>query len=125
MVEKQDDNSPVTIDCEYDEFEKIISRMKEEGANFLTLSTIREADNQFKLIYYFEQEGRKIVIRVRGRDGSIPSLYSYYGMADFIEREINNLFGIKFVGHPNLERIPRKEDSSHTESSFETNNDIS
>ncbi len=36
---------------------------------------------------------------------SIGSLYTLFVNADFIEREINNIFKIKFLGHPNLPRF--------------------
>jgi len=35
----------------------------------------------------------------------VPSLVSVWPTADFQEREIFDLFGVKFTGHPNLKRI--------------------
>jgi NADH-quinone oxidoreductase subunit C len=44
--------------------------------------------------------------RVYTRDNpTVPSVYNVWRGADLQEREIYDLFGIKFEGHPNLKRI--------------------
>jgi NADH-quinone oxidoreductase subunit C/D len=40
-----------------------------------------------------------------GENESIPSLISVWKGADWFEREIYDMFGVKFEGHPNLRRI--------------------
>jgi NADH-quinone oxidoreductase subunit C len=44
-------------------------------------------------------------IQVPVDDPSIASLYALYPGTDFLEREVFDLFGIDFVGHPDLSRI--------------------
>ena len=105
-MEIEKDSFPVDIECNYDNFEETIEFLKNTEVEFHTLSTRRCDDEEFCLTYFFQQADKKIVLKVKTRDASIPSLYTFYGRADFLEREVNNLFGIKFVGHPNLERIP-------------------
>ena len=50
-----------------------------------------------------------VVIRLRTRDRvtdtSLPSLTPLYRSAEFQEREIYDLYGIKFTNHPDLRRI--------------------
>jgi NADH-quinone oxidoreductase subunit C len=50
-----------------------------------------------------------VIIRMRtadrGEDARLPSLTSVYRSAEFQEREIFDLYGIKFDGHPDLRRI--------------------
>ena len=41
----------------------------------------------------------------RGQQVQIPSLVSIYRSAEFQEREIFDLYGIEFTGHPDLRRI--------------------
>ena len=44
--------------------------------------------------------------RVYGRENlSVPSVVKTWRSADYQEREIFDLFGIKFEGHPNLKRL--------------------
>ena len=44
--------------------------------------------------------------RLDGRDElTLPSVYHLWRGADFQEREIWDLMGISFAGHPNLKRI--------------------
>ncbi|MFQ3593861.1 MAG: NADH-quinone oxidoreductase subunit C [Gemmataceae bacterium] len=40
----------------------------------------------------------------------VPSVTSLYGSADWHEREVFDLLGVRFLGHPNLRRILLAED---------------
>jgi NADH-quinone oxidoreductase subunit C len=44
-------------------------------------------------------------IQVAGPEPAIDSLYALYPGTDFLEREVYDLFGIVFLGHPDLSRI--------------------
>ncbi len=53
--------------------------------------------------------GKLVVLRVRtveaeGR-GEVPSVVSVWGGAEFQEREVYDMMGVRFTGHPNLRRI--------------------
>jgi NADH-quinone oxidoreductase subunit C/D len=53
--------------------------------------------------------GKLIELRVRTLEaegqGEVPSLMSVWRGADFQEREVYDMMGIRFTGHPNLQRI--------------------
>ena len=53
--------------------------------------------------------GSLIELRVRADEaegkGEVPSLYHVYRGADFQEREVYDMMGVRFTGHPNLQRI--------------------
>jgi NADH-quinone oxidoreductase subunit B/C/D len=53
--------------------------------------------------------GKLIVLRVRCDEaegkGEIPSVISVWPGADFQEREVYDMMGVRFTGHPNLRRI--------------------
>jgi len=52
-------------------------------------------DNEHRLILKTEVE----------EGGSVPSVYNLWRSANFPEREVFDMFGIKFEGHPDLRRI--------------------
>jgi NADH-quinone oxidoreductase subunit C len=82
------------------------------GLEFNYLNSIIAVDywDYFEVIYQLVSLSlnHNLVIKVRcpGRDNlSLPSAVSLYKSADFQEREIFDLFGIRFEGHPNLKRL--------------------
>lgn len=110
-MEEKNNGFPEKIHCDdVNEFEKIITRLNDDDAKFITLSSLIGGDGEHILIYYFKVAGKTITVHLRPKKKSVPSLYSTFVKADFIEREINNTFGIKFLGHPNLERIQGAQD---------------
>jgi NADH-quinone oxidoreductase subunit C len=52
----------------------------------------------------------RLVVQVPESDPSVPSLTGVYPGADFPEREVFDLFGIRFEGHPDLTRILMPDD---------------
>jgi len=55
---------------------------------------------------------RRITLRVRvpGPDPVVDSLFPVWPGANWLEREIFDLFGVRFTGHPDLRRILLPED---------------
>jgi NADH-quinone oxidoreductase subunit C len=60
-------------------------------------------------LYSITQKHGPLVIRMRTTDrtdgASLPSLTPVYRSAEFQEREIFDLYGVRFEGHPDLRRI--------------------
>lgn len=78
--------------------------------NYLNYVTAVDYYSYFEIVYQVTSlEFNKSVIfktRVYTRDNpSVPSVYNVWRGADLQEREIYDLFGIRFEGHPNLKRI--------------------
>ena len=63
----------------------------------------------FEVVYQIRSLARfqdvNLKVRVERDDASIPSVVSIWPGADFQEREIFDLMGLQFPGHPNLKRI--------------------
>lgn len=64
----------------------------------------------FEVVYYLVsmKHNHSLVLKTRGYDRNnpvFPSVVSLWRGADFQEREIYDLMGITFAGHPNLKRI--------------------
>jgi NADH-quinone oxidoreductase subunit C len=85
---------------------------KTRGLDFDYLSAITAVDylDYFEVNYLLTslRRNHSLVVKTRcyGRDNpSLPSVVSLWRSADFQEREIYDLFGISFEGHPNLKHI--------------------
>ena len=69
---------------------------------------------RFEVVYHlFSIPNKKHVrlkVRLQGDDPNVDSLTSIWPGANFFEREVWDLFGIRFDQHPNLERIMMPED---------------
>ena len=83
-----------------------------EGLEFSFLTSITAVDyvERFELVYHLTslKFNQSIILKANcyGRDElSAPSVSGVWRGADFQEREIWDLFGIRFEGHPNLKRI--------------------
>jgi len=82
------------------------------GLDFDYLTTITAVDyyQYFEVIYQMvsTEHNHSLVIKARchTRDNAtLPSLVSLWRSADHQEREIYDLMGITFEGHPNMKRI--------------------
>ena len=80
--------------------------------DFQFLNSISAVDyvEYFDLVYHLtslrQLSTAVFKARVYGRDElSVPSVYRVWRGADFQEREIWDLMGIRFTGHPNMKRI--------------------
>jgi NADH-quinone oxidoreductase subunit C len=65
-------------------------------------------DLQFELIWILYSYARNERIRVKTNiadDASFPSSISIWPAANWLEREVFDMFGIKFDGHPDMKRI--------------------
>ena len=83
-----------------------------DGFNFDYLNYITAVDyfEHFEVIYQLTStiHNHTVVIKAKcyGRDNlSLPSVIGIWQGADFQEREIYDLMGIRFEGHPNMKRI--------------------
>jgi Ni,Fe-hydrogenase III component G len=80
------------------------------------LSTISAVDkgNRFELIYHitFDKDGvvGSFKYLVPKFNSETPSITSITPAANWIEREIHDLFGINFIGHPFMERLILPDD---------------
>jgi NADH-quinone oxidoreductase subunit C len=67
------------------------------------------AEPRFEVVYHLHSVDRnhrvRLKCRVRGEDPVIESVTSVWRGADWYEREVFDLFGIKFLNHPDLRRI--------------------
>jgi len=84
------------------------------GCRFVTASGVDTPD-AIEILYHFSHDasGRMITLRTLIRDKDNPQIDSIALIikgAEWIEREIWELLGVNFKGHPNLKRLLLTED---------------
>ena len=64
---------------------------------------------RFQVVYHFYSVAKnhrlRLKVPVEEKDAVVPSLASLWPGANWFEREVWDMFGIRFDGHPNLKRI--------------------
>jgi NADH-quinone oxidoreductase subunit C len=69
----------------------------------------RDAEDRFGLVYLLSNtvtnESIALRVFVNDPDPSVPSAVPLWSGANWMEREVWDMFGIRFAGHPDLRRI--------------------
>ena len=80
----------------------------------LTCADYYPRQPRFELVYHLLSMQRKERVRLKvkldGDDPVVESITAVWPTTNFFEREIFDLFGIRFLGHPYLRRIMMPED---------------
>ena len=89
------------------------------GLEFVAFSDVTAADfhprrtPRFDVVYHFVSPHRRARVRVKTQvhtDEPVPTISGIWNGADWPEREVFDLFGIFFDGHPDLRRLMMPED---------------
>src|SRR3989338_6199539 len=71
--------------------------------------TLRENTGDFSVVYHFlslkETQFTRVKVVLKDEHQTVPSLSATFKNANWYEREIYDLFGLKFSNHPDLRRI--------------------
>lgn len=93
---------------------QLVEHLRSDGAcQFTSLVDITAVDyparpTRFELVYHFLSmvKNQRIRIKAMINDGEIaPSITSIHPSANWFEREVFDMYGILFSGHPDLRRI--------------------
>jgi len=72
------------------------------------------SEPRFEVIYHLlsmqHKERLRLKVKLGGDDAHVESITGIWPSANFFEREVYDLFGVRFAGHPNLRRIMMPED---------------
>jgi NADH-quinone oxidoreductase subunit B/C/D len=110
----------LTLNVEQGHVQEVLRFLKNESApKFKRLDDLTAIDESarrdpgqypdYTLVYHllsFEPAGRiRLKVALNGKDPECPSVTDIWPSANWYEREVFDLFGIRFKGHPNLQRI--------------------
>ena len=97
----------------------VLTELKDYGFNFLadltaidnlTLGGFERFAVSYHLLSHKTTERATVKAYISEEKPSLPSVESLWKTADWQEREVFDLYGIKFEGHPNLIRIMNPDD---------------
>jgi NADH-quinone oxidoreductase subunit C len=92
----------------------VAQAMLKEGCFLESLTAVDASRAAFTLVYHFANFSelcRTVVHASLAKGAEAPTISHVYPGADWYEREVFDLFGIKFAGHPNLKRLLLPEDA--------------
>ena len=96
---------------------EVLRRDPELSFDFLTDVTAVDrypVEPRFEVVYHLRSMKTRERLRLKaplpGDDPRIDSLVGLWPGADMLEREVYDLFGIRFTGHPNLRRLLMPDD---------------
>ena len=92
---------------------KLVTRLKNDlGFNlFLDVTAVDFPDREprFEVVYHFYSVSNKMRLRLKTlvteADSTVPTLTGLYGSANYMEREVHEMYGIKFAGNADLRPI--------------------
>jgi len=113
-IDRKADNR-VFLPCEAENVYEVCRFLFSElGLRFVT-STGIDAQDCFEVLHHFSDDESGCVVTVKAfiRDREAPELDSITPLipgAEWIEREMHDLLGIRFRNHPNLQRLILADD---------------
>ena len=112
LLDAKFDRGELTLKIARDHIREAAALVQRAGYNFLedvTCVDYYPGEPRFQVIYHILSHGLKARLRlaapVDSAEMEIASITSVWPSADFYEREVFDLFGVRFSGHPNLRRI--------------------
>lgn len=113
-IEQPQDNR-IYLYCEADNSYDVNKFLFEDVPARFVIATGIDAEDCFEVLYHYsyDQTGCIITIKafIRNREKpAIKSIAPFLPGAEWIEREIHDLFGIDFTGHPDMRRLILADD---------------
>jgi NADH-quinone oxidoreductase subunit C len=117
LLDAKFDRAELTLTIMPEKIREAAAAMQAAGYNFFEDATAVDwypSEPRFQLSYHLLSHPLKERIRLRvmlaASDPSLPSITQVWPSANYYEREIFDLFGIRFEQHPNLRRILMPDD---------------
>lgn len=117
ILDAKFDLGELTLTIAKDDIRAAASIVQQAGYNFLEDVTCVDwypSEPRFHVVYHILshklKERVRLVAPVESIDLSIESITPIWPSANYYEREVWDLFGVRFNGHPNLRRIMMPEE---------------
>jgi NADH-quinone oxidoreductase B subunit len=103
------------VNVEAGQFRPLVEHLKnKEGFSRLTTLHATDLHGRIGLSYIFEKRSEGLVIDVETtvptENPELPTVSDLYSIANCQERKEYDLLGVRFIGHPNLDRIMTPDD---------------
>ena len=104
----------LTVTAKANDIVKVVTFLRDdERCQFWSFIDITAIDwpgreKRFDVVYHFlsPKLNRRIRVKVEaGEDTAVPSIIGVFPGADWFERETYDLYGVLFVGHPDMRRL--------------------
>ncbi|MFZ7104532.1 MAG: NADH-quinone oxidoreductase subunit C [Peptococcaceae bacterium] len=107
IVFNEENNSAVYV--QKNDLEEVLEFLKAEGLNFLADISSADYKEYFEVVYqlYSFADSRNLTVKVKldHDNPEVNSIIKIWSAANWLEREVYDLMGIKFLNHSKLERI--------------------
>ncbi len=117
LVDARFDRAELTLTVDSEQIVPALRALQASGYNFFEDMTAVDwypSVPRFQLSYHLLSHAFKDRVRLRAMvdeaDPSVESITTIWAGANYYEREVFDLFGIRFEGHPNLRRILMPDD---------------
>lgn len=110
-IEVSEFKGQISLLVKKEQLKSILSFFKKNGYSMLTdLSAVDylQPTVRTQVFYWLHNYEKRERVRINvwvEREGSLPSIVDLWEGADWYERELYDMFGIHFEGHPELKRI--------------------
>jgi NADH-quinone oxidoreductase subunit C len=112
FVDAKFDRGELTVEVKREGIIAMAQAVQQDGYNFLVDVTAVDwypSEPRFQVTYHMLSHSLKkiirLIVRLDSTDAAVDSMTAVWPSANFYEREIFDLIGIHFGGHPNLTRI--------------------
>ena len=114
VINPNEKNNLIEFECNKKDIISIVKLLKDDNKLFfsqlldITAVDYPEKDKRFKMVYLLlsHETNSRILIDCEIKEGEIvPSLTSIFPAANWMEREVFDMYGIEFKDHPDLRRI--------------------
>jgi NADH-quinone oxidoreductase subunit C len=112
LIGGQMDRGELTLEVNAGRIVEACRALRASGCNLLSSITVTDwypAEPRFRVVYHLlnldQQRRVRLAARVPGDNPRLATVIPVWPNANWYEREVFDLFGIQFDGHPNLTRL--------------------